>query len=395
MHSENNFPSKFDTKFAEFIKTQWENGNLDGYPDDHFIILALKNKLKDFEYKDTLIRNNVFSYYSPISNGDIDYEKFACNFIMNFSPKLNALSSIFKSDKFDNFIKYQLAANNNGKFDVDQFLEALSEVEVLAHWAGKTTWKEIIYECPAGTNNNHNPEARFVIDNPNFVEEETQFNIEVKTPKFINRDDSKYKILPAEALTKEGIDYIKKICADNGCSLILPRIEKLIDLINNAIEKFNDFNKRIVNILYINWTYSDIEVGNFLEAWSILVNNENGILLHPEISCKIKELCNDIYKKVSAIVVYSSSLDQMMFIDFTHVFTKTPPFINHHFRMAVLDKDNKELIERITQMNEDLSTHPIVFPITNLPMDEYEDMNYAMIVDLLKHNIINYCLKEE
>ena len=45
--SQTKFPLQADI-FLEFLKNMWEQGWLDDYSDDHFLIKAIENRLTDF-----------------------------------------------------------------------------------------------------------------------------------------------------------------------------------------------------------------------------------------------------------------------------------------------------------------------------------------------------------
>lgn len=49
LRSETTFPTAFDNILCAFMKKAWENGWLDDYSYDHFLIMALENRLLCFE----------------------------------------------------------------------------------------------------------------------------------------------------------------------------------------------------------------------------------------------------------------------------------------------------------------------------------------------------------
>ena len=90
-----------------------------------------------------------------------------------------------------------------------------------------------------------------------------------------------------------------------------------------------------------NWSYSDFPSNSFLEAWSLLTNDFNGLLTHREIGPKLhlsEPLNPEAFSKITAIIVYTSSLDQLMFTDFRYVWQGTNPDVGQRFRMFVLDE---------------------------------------------------------
>ena len=112
-----------------------------------------------------------------------------------------------------------------------------------------------------------------------------------------------------------------------------------ISTIYQQVPKENQYN-----LLYINWSYSDFPSVGFLEPWALLTNELNGILTHREIGIHLPfndPIHPDAYDKISAIIVYSSSIDQLMFSDFRYVWQKSPSAAQK-FRMFVLNKELEE-----------------------------------------------------
>ena len=134
---------------------------------------------------------------------------------------------------------------------------------------------KVIYEPK--TNGNKNPEMRFVLD-------ETFIDIEVKTPNFADVDFvySNYTITTT-LLDGDGRAQIKKLENKYGIKTTLPRIKKIVDYLNSAAAKFVETSDKQINILFINWTYTDAAVGGIVEPASLLSNKNNGILFCPEI----------------------------------------------------------------------------------------------------------------
>ena len=392
MRHETPFP-KSGNELLSFFNNAWTNGLLDKYPSNHFIIEALESNIADLGYLKQLINHNASSYYSPIlPNGEIDYPSFSENFIINLSMKLSALNKRFAGSKFDVFISDQLAATTKeGIFSIDQFLQALSEIEILA-FLSRCNWNECLYENPIGKNG-ANPEATFVMYDE---EKKINVNIEVKTPEFISPNNSERKILPAFLLTEGGKKYYQKECRKYNVDYMTPRITKLAEFLESATKKFNTYSEKEINILFINWTYTDITYGGFLEAWSILTNNVNGLLNHMDIATSLPfktKITEETYNKISAVVVYTSSLDEMMFNDFRHVWI-THPGINHHFRMYILD-DNPNVISKIcaiTGMNPDKISEPLLMPIEPIRINNEDDMKYSLLFEAMSHNINNTIL---
>ena len=157
---------------------------------------------------------------------------------------------------------------------------------------------------------------------------------------------------------------MQELCAENNSKCIFPRVTKLVQFINSAAEKFAKPNENEYNLLYINWSYSDFPSNGFLEAWSLLTNEVNGILTHPEIGTKLpfkEPICSEAYEKITAVIVYTSSLDQLMFSDFCYAWQKSPR-TGARFRMFVINKELREkelandsnILFKITGMNPDI-----------------------------------------
>ena len=108
---ETKFPKNADNFLNVYLKELWENGLLDNYPEEHFLIKAIEGDIECFHWLNQFVNNNVPSMYTPINLYGMDYNSFTRNFLINFSQKLKCLSKNFGSKKFDKFIKEQMAAN--------------------------------------------------------------------------------------------------------------------------------------------------------------------------------------------------------------------------------------------------------------------------------------------
>lgn len=349
--SQRAFPA-IDDDFCGYIKSGWESGMFDEFSDNHFLIRAIENRISDIEWSTQLLSNNLNSIYTPINeHKKIDFSFFSSTFVTNLSMRLNQMSIMFGQDKINVFVKKQLSAGGKN-YNQDQFFQALSEIEILCFLGSRCKWDAAIYEPPIGINGS-NPEARFEVvsdKNENFA-----INIEVKTPKFPLYSNSRKRLLiPTVLLNKRGREQIEQLCNKNNIECMLPRVTKLVDFINSAAKKFKKPQINEFNLLYINWSYSDFPSNSFLEAWSLLTNELNGVLTHKEIGTKLdfKEAIScDAYEKISAVIVYTSSLDQLMFSDFSYVWQTTPQ-VGQRFRMLVLNPDiDKEMLFSLTGMN--------------------------------------------
>lgn len=350
--SETPFPSKDDV-ISGYLTTIWEKGWLDNYSEDHFLIKAINDRLEDISWADQLVNNNANSIYSPVSgNQKINYKRFTSNFITNFSNRLDTLSCYFGDKNTEKFIKDQLSAGNQ-KYDENQFFEALSEIEVLTFYAARAKWDKIIYEPPIGENKS-NPEASFELYDEDG--KHIKLNIEVKTPKFVNpTGTSTPLVIPNVLLTDKGRTSMRQLCDEYGFAYKDPRMTKLVAFINSAAKKFQKPDDNEYNLLFINWSYSDFPSNGFLEPWVLLTNEYNGIMTHPEIGKNLKlknPICEEAYERISAIIVYTSSIEQLMFVDFSHVWKGTDLAVMQHFRVLLLDdKIDKNDLFHLTQMN--------------------------------------------
>ena len=371
--SDNPFPLSAN-KLNSFLNKAWTNGWLDCYSDKHFLIKCINNQLTKIEWENQLLSNNSNSIYSPITyNGKIDFNNFTVNFITNLSTKLMGLSNAFGEDKIKSFIENQLSAGKSS-YNRDMFFQALSEVEILCFYAGRFDWDEILYEPPIGANGS-NPEARFVYkgedENASFT-----INIEVKTPSFplIPQQRSKTAI-PSVLLTDIGRKKFQNLCEENGFRCVMPRVTKLAQFINSAAQKFEVPKENDFNLLYINWSYSDFPSNGFLEPWSLLSNEINGILTHPDIGTSLPfnpPICSEAYEKISAIIVYTSSLDQLMFSNFLYSW-QTSPNVGPRFRMFILNKDLRE--------KEFTNTSNAFFKITGMNPSKLEPNKWRLLLD--------------
>ncbi len=363
--SENVFPMG-DLDLIGYIKNAWIKGWFDEYSDEHFLIRAIKNQITDIEWKTQLMFNNSNSINTPLNqNGEIDFNIFSLNFIVNLSSRLFGISKTFGENKIKRFIEDQLSAGKD-KYDRDKFFQALSEIEILSFYCCRYKWNKAIYEPTIGING-ANPEAGFEAILPSEDESaptDIKINIEVKTPKFpIVSNMRSRTVIPTILLSDKGRREIQKLCEENNSICILPRVTKLVQFINSAAEKFAKPNKNEYNLLYINWSYSDFPSNGFLEAWSLLTNEVNGILTHPEIGTKLpfkEPICSEAYEKITAVIVYTSSLEQLMFSDFRYAWQNTPK-VGTRFRMFVI---NKKLREK-----ELANTSNLLFKITGMKPD--------------------------
>lgn len=359
--------------FIGFLKNAWSSGWLDDYSDEHFLIKCINNQLTGIEWESQLLFNNSNSMNSPITiDGKIDYNIFAFNFVVNLSTKLDGISMVLGEVEIKKFIENQLAAGKKS-YDRDMFFQALSEIEILSFYCGRADWDEALYEPPIGVNGS-NPEARFVynddISNTSFA-----INIEVKTSKFPLLIEHRDKTaIPTILLTDHGRNEFQKLCKSNGFRCVMPRVTKLVQFINSATKKFEKPKENEFNLLYINWSYSDFPSNSFLELWSLLTNDKNGILTHPEIGVNLpfdSPVSSEAYEKITAVIVYTSSLEQLMFSDFRYSWQGSYS-VGPRFRMFVLDE---ELRKNLTDKSN------ILFKLTGMNPSILEPKKWRVLID--------------
>ena len=376
MRREKRFP--IDIELCSYLKSAWENGWLDEYSDDHFLIKAIESRLDSFVAIDQMINNNINFMGMVTPLGNINSKQFDLNFCINFSRRLNGLSLAFGEEAIKRFITDQLSAGKQD-YNEDTFFQALSEVSILSFFTALRTWDKVSYEPPAVDGiNDKNPEASFYgtficnsAEDPNVeVKKEIKLNVEVKSPQFPHDTHVEEKIaIPTVLLSKKGRAIVEKYCNDNGVCYLAPRVLKLRDFINSAASKFNVPQENEFNILYINWSFRDFPSNAFLEPWSLLTNVDNGILIHTKYAEEIG-ISKDAYDKISAIVVYTESLEGIAFGDFRYVWQQNGA--GPRFRMWILD-------DKLRQAEANGSSN-ILFRVTGMqpskPHTQYVMLDY-------------------
>ena len=79
--SEQKFPS-VEHDLTGFLKKIWEEGWLDEYSEEHFLIKEINNNLSDIKWASQFINNNSNSFYTAIkSDGKIDFKQFTSIFL--------------------------------------------------------------------------------------------------------------------------------------------------------------------------------------------------------------------------------------------------------------------------------------------------------------------------
>lgn len=353
---------------CECINTMWNKGWLNEFSEDHFLIRAIQNDVNYFKnyLQMQIVNANLF-----------DYDKnFGLNFAINFSNRFQRLINVFGEKDMERFTKDQLSAGKTNYCE-DQFFRALSEINVLQYLStyGPDRLKDAIYEPPIG-GNGANPEARLIYFNDIIVD------VEVKTPGFNVPTLSKNTIIPNILLNDTGRTELNKYCIDNDINCIWPRINKLKDFINSASDKFmHPTSNRHVNLLFINWTYTEFLMMGYFEPCSLLLNEKNGIFLYKDIAIRmgIKE---EAFEKITAIIIYQDSLNSLLFQDFRYLWsTKCFAMLpNTNLPNNLLDID---LLLQITGMNpEDKENHHFPELMFDFEKDELE----SKVIDI--NNII-------
>ena len=252
------------------LKRAWEDGWLDEFSDEHFLIKAIEKRLEYYPRVYQIEQSQAVPYV-------ITRDNFQENFCVNFSVKVGRLISLFGEKDIHRFFVDQLSAGK-GNYDEDQFFRALSEVSILIYLGTKA--KSGNYEPK--TNGKKNPEARLQLVN------EVTVDVEVKTPGFKDFHGITNIVIPTVLLTDKGRESFFSYCNLHGLHGAMPRVMKVKDFLNSAAVKFEqvDHNHHI-NLLYINWTLSEFEEAGYEEAFALMAHPLNGILTHKEIGLSL------------------------------------------------------------------------------------------------------------
>ena len=349
----------------EYITEMWNSGWLDEYSDEHFLIRAIENRLTDFYGKVQYSLDNTLLYPHVINDNN-----FTMNFLANFSTKMQGIEEKIGKRNIERFVKDQLSAGKD-HYSEEQFFRAISEISIITYFC-HTKWKDIVYEPQI--NGKKNPEVRFISQN------DTIIDIEVKTPGFTQSNLGTEKLIPTVLLNEDGLELIEQHCKANNMKCIMPRVGKLKDYINSAAEKFAipESNKHI-NILFINWSYSEFAPDSYQEAYSLLVNPVNGIIRNKEIGMKMG-IREDAYDKISAIVVYSDSLNGLVYLDLRYI------WIDHKFRMIAL-RDDIDFF-RLTGMNADRDPDRVVCVLGDEPVDTTPNSPTLQAIHIIEENML-------
>lgn len=290
-------------RLIKFLSELKEKGLLSDFSKKHLLIRALNNDF-DFFNKYKEFKKNSFFQYETCDKVN--------TFLINFSVQLEIFSKYLETKDFYDFIQNQLSAGKNN-YDENQFLRAVSEVNVLNYLFQYTGLKNKVKYEPNLNGNGKNPEARIII------KDGTIFDIEVKTPGFakkIELDDKEYLLRPNTILNKIQKEKLQAYCDKYKIKLMFPRVLKLKEFIKSAVSKFETpTSKKHYNILVINWTYTEFYDLKLREPINLLVNPINGILNLNDTISQLDITRSEI-EKLSAIIVYQDNIDTIISQDF-------------------------------------------------------------------------------
>lgn len=287
----------------------WREGCFDEYSEKHFLIRAIM--------KDPLLEKDVEQYRRNGFVSEFDPE----NFVQNFAIKICALMAFFSDEveKIKDFIRNQMAAGKQN-YKEKSFFDAYSEI-LLLYYLGAMSDENgrNFYEPSVNDESSKNPEAIFNYPNGKKIA------IEVKNAAFPSLPQNPKFIMPLYPMKKEKLDELDIICQKDGYCLVRPRVGKMKDFINSACEKFNKpLDDNSYNILAINWTDTNIPNLSVIEPAVYLGNKENGMMQFDTMASKISSesfvVNQDMYEKITAILVFKNSMDTLFFSDFRYMF---------------------------------------------------------------------------
>lgn len=333
------FPSLLPTEICPTMERFWKKGVFDQYSEEHFLIRAMNGNIKGiagaFYKKDVAeLKGRVYDKRG--------LHAFIGNFLINFAAKLEGLCNYFGEEKIERFLTEQFSAGKD-KYDENLFWQALSEVHMLCYFTGlgPAFVRNAEYEPHLGIDNK-NPEARLVYQNDMILD------IEVKTPKFSMRNIVKEYLLPSVLLDKKGRDKLSQYCEENKIECCLPRVLKIKDYINSAGGKFEvPKTSNHINILAINWTYSEFADTGLFEPISLFCNPVNGLFVNEKV---LSGLGIDIaaLRKISAVLLYRVPEDMLLFGDARYL------LLNGNSKLIInpyAECVDKEAVFKMTHMN--------------------------------------------
>ena len=295
------------------LKRFWERGVFDEYSEQHFFICAMNGNVTQ-SARVSLQRNMARLRESCF--GKFELHDFTTTFIINFASKFEALCNYFGEVEMEKFMKNQFSAGKK-HYDDNLFWQALSEIHMLCYFngLGPAFVREAKYEPHLGKGKS-NPEARLIYENDMILD------IEVKTPCFPTREIHKEYLLPSVLLNSEGRDKLSNYCEANNIVCTFPRVKKIKDYINSAGKKFVvPKAKNHVNLLAINWTYSNFGDSGLFEPLMLFCNPINGLFVNKDIALGL-EIENEALRKISAILLYQMPEEMLIFGDSRYLFMK-------------------------------------------------------------------------
>lgn len=366
--SEKAFPMK-DTLFEKStIREYWDEGIFDEYSDSHFLIQIMNGDTSLIHRY--LLDKNVYEDCQ-------DTFSLGITFLINFTTKLKALSNYFGQKNIKDFMKNQFAAGKNN-YSEDLFFEALSEIHILCYFIGfgPALIREAKYEPKLGETKK-NPEARLVYEN------DMVLDIEVKTPRFDCTNWEKESILPLRLLSKDGVKELSQYCYDSNITCIFPRALKIKDYINSAGSKFvKPKTNKHVNLLVLNWSYSNVIYEKIQEPYSIFCNNINGIFTNINIAKQLG-ISMEALKKISAILIYSIPNEMLIFGDARYLFK------SREYKLIInpfCDEIDEDVIWKMTRMTITKGIQSI--PIVYFDIDQQNISKLKKVQDLILENAL-------
>lgn len=345
MRSSTSYPTHFDLEFLETIRNFWQQGVLDDYSDDHFLIRAIYNDVAYF--KDLFQRRNITT---------IDPNIFPWHFVVNIDFKIRNFIDRFGSSEIENFYRNQFAAGKK-HYNENQFFEALSEFYILSFFAnfGPGPLNESIYE-PRLVDSHKNPEARFIYGN------DTILDIEIKTANFPARNPIENLMVPTCLPNDYGRKLLSDFCSTNGINCHLPRIKKIKDYMNYAGDKFAEISsERHINLLVINWTSTNLPETGLFEPTTLFCNPANGLFRNKEIALRLG-ISEEALSKISAVLLYMLPEGCLLFNDFRYIFaTRQYRIIVNPFASKVDANKIHELTRLAVHFPEELADPRIAF----------------------------------
>ena len=291
-------------ELISFITTLYDKGLFRDYSSKHMLIKALtSNEFNFFDDYKAVNRNSIFNLMTC--------DKVS-TFLINFSQKLYLFSTFLKKEDFERFITDQLSAGKS-KYNEDQFIRAVSEVNVLNYFCQYVSQKfTVIYE-PNINGDGKNPEARII------TEDGIIYDIEVKTPGFskdIELGKFNYLLKPNAITSRHNLRELKAYCKMKKIKLMLPWVLKIKKFIKSAASKFENIkHPRHYNILVINWTYSEFGPSKLHEPIGLLTNHLTG-LLEDNNSLDKLNISSEEISKISSVIIYSDNVDSILSQDF-------------------------------------------------------------------------------